>query len=842
MRKIAMSRGVEAAWVMFGQGLFALGSVFGIAALTKMLDPSEYGNMALTLTVWSCAQLLIFGPMSMGAMRWYSVAAEKDQLRDYLVGLGRLTVLPMVAIGSLGLVAGVLGHWSRWMSSIAVAPALFYALPSGLNSVADGLQSAARQRMRVALHQGVGQWLRVGVAIVFLVLWQRSVAAVIYGFALASCVVLVSQVVGLRKLVDIGSLGAVELRDATTWESSIRSYSMPFAFWGVFAWLQLACERWTLKLFSSSGDVGLYSVVFQLGYYPISVIAGSLVLLIAPILYAQAGDGSNAQQAAVARSTALRLAAWVLGICLVLTLLAWAVAGYIFGLLTPPKYHPAGSFFPAMMLSGGLIASAEVLALRSHLRLNPEVLLKPKIGTALIGIVLSTGCAYWFGLRGVVVARLLSSVCYAVWILLVTSNALSYLNLSFRLRRAIYLCDHAARAQCKRLTAVYTWNARRKAAALARNRKALVGRYRDRIALSPSLYEESRVLSVLGDRLHAKYGVLPKPRGSLRIVWVGADESQDMSGFAQALAEYGQVVTVRQPNGKYGLERRLAGDRRPLDRDLGRRNAALLLEQVSEAHRQGSVDVLLGQIWAHSLDPSGLQAVQQLGIPTVAVSMDDRLPHLWNSSGGRMAGCPGLAPGLDLVLTSSPECCEWYWIEDTLALYWPMASNPKVYFPRPSKRFDVTFVGSRYGFRSRLVDHLCRAGIAVSAFGPGWPAGAIKAAEMSEILGQSKIVLGSGFVAYNEDVTTLKLRDFDAPMAGAMYLTHRNPDLLALFKEGEEIECYDSIQECERKLRLYLSDPSRRQAIADAGLHRAKANHTWNTRLEDAFRALRMLP
>lgn len=72
--------------------------------------------------------------------------------------------------------------------------------------------------------------------------------------------------------------------------------------------------------------------------------------------------------------------------------------------------------------------------------------------------------------------------------------------------------------------------------------------------------------------------------------------------------------------------------------------------------------------------------------------------------------------------------------------------------------------------------------------------------------------------------------------------THSYCDLLALFKEGEEKECYGSIAEWEWKLRFYLMDhPVRRQSIAEAGLRRARTNHTWDARFDFAFRSLRML-
>jgi spore maturation protein CgeB len=95
--------------------------------------------------------------------------------------------------------------------------------------------------------------------------------------------------------------------------------------------------------------------------------------------------------------------------------------------------------------------------------------------------------------------------------------------------------------------------------------------------------------------------------------------------------------------------------------------------------------------------------------------------------------------------------------------------------------------------------------------------------------------LGVGGIGHCDDVYTLKLRDFDAPMSGALYLTHRNPDLTKLYKEGEEIECYVHPSEALRKISFYLKNPLQLECLANAGYQRALKEHTWNQRLLRTF-------
>ena len=98
-----------------------------------------------------------------------------------------------------------------------------------------------------------------------------------------------------------------------------------------------------------------------------------------------------------------------------------------------------------------------------------------------------------------------------------------------------------------------------------------------------------------------------------------------------------------------------------------------------------------------------------------------------------------------------------------------------------------------------------------------------------------------GTVAHTSHTYTLKLRDFDAPMSGALYVTHRNPDLLALYREDQEIVCYESTDECAQKLKHYLSNEADRSRIATAGRERARADYTWEARFAELFRRIGLL-
>ena len=345
---------------------------------------------------------------------------------------------------------------------------------------------------------------------------------------------------------------------------------------------------------------------------------------------------------------------------------------------------------------------------------------------------------------------------------------------------------------------------------------------------------------------HSPSGIPPLPvlrthghGGRPNIFFVGTDEQQDRSGTLQALARLGTLRWYTRADGSYGQnDQRSEAVRR-------RANADRLRELVAQASAERCApDILLTQTWATLIDPAVFDDIRgRHGTLIVNISMDDR--HQYHGrrldngiSGG---GTFGLLGHIDLALTAAPECVDWYQKEGCAALYFPEASDPDIFHPMPDlpKIHDVCFVGGRYGIREQIVTALRRADVRVSAFGSGWDGGRIATEDVPRLFAQSKIVLGVGTIGHCSDFYALKMRDFDGPMSGSLYLTHDNPDLATLFQRDLEIATYSSVGECIEKVRYYLRNEAARESIAAAGRTRAASEHTWSQRFDSVFEQLR---
>ncbi len=412
--------GRELFWVGFGQGLAALGGMVGVRLMTNLLDPTSYGELALGMTVVILAQQLVLGPLSGAFLRFFAPAREANQLGAYLQSIQVLvrqaTGVLVGLAGLLTLALCLLGH-TQWLG-LALA-AFVFSLLSGYNSALDGVQNAARQRVVVAWHQGIGQWLRFLAAVALIAVLGASSSVAMMGYALAASLVLGSQLVFLRrKILPMMAHQAMSRQvDLGNWTKRMRSYAWPFVTWGLFTWALMTSDRWALQSFAETSDVGLYAVLYQLGYYPITLLSALIVQLVSPILFSQAGDGTDSIRVSRSRRLNNLLVLGAVLLTVFITLIAFAFHAQVFSLLVAPDYRMVSSLLPWMILSGGLFASGQIAVLSLLTSTDTETIIAPKIVTASLGGALNFCGAYWFGLRGVIAASVVFSLIYLLWIL-----------------------------------------------------------------------------------------------------------------------------------------------------------------------------------------------------------------------------------------------------------------------------------------------------------------------------------------------------------------------------------------------------------------------------------------
>lgn len=404
----------EGSWIVAGQIATVAGALVLVRVLTGYLDPAQYGQLALGLTIAGLVNAVVLGGITAGIGRFYSIAAEKQDLGGYLRATRQLLAYATVAVVAIGLmlIASLLWlGYSQWIGLVAAV--LVLSVLSGYNSALNGIQNAARQRAIVAFHGGLDAWLKILLA-VGVVLWLgTSSTAVAIGYACASLLITFSQLFFLRRTFPQQE---VHTSNHQQWMGQMWTYSLPFATWGIFGWAQQSSARWALEMFTTTANVGLYSVLSQLGYAPIQAVTAFVMTFVTPILFARAGDAS----CSVRNENVSKLTNKLVMLGLALTGCAFIVAmlfhSYIFQLFVSLRYFSVSHYLPWIVLSGGIFSVAQIYASRMMAFMMPNKIIAASIGSSVIGIVSAYVGVYYFSLQGAMVSSLVHAISYFVWI------------------------------------------------------------------------------------------------------------------------------------------------------------------------------------------------------------------------------------------------------------------------------------------------------------------------------------------------------------------------------------------------------------------------------------------
>ena len=410
----------EGSWIVLGQITSVFGMLVLVRMLTEYLDPIQYGQLALGLTVAGLVNQVVMGGITNGIVRFYSIASEKHDLQGYLRDSWRLLGFATLAVGAIGLllmfVLFSLGY-SRWVGLVVAV--LFFSVVSAFNSSLSGIQNAARQRAIMAIHGGFDVWLKILLAIGVMLWLGKSSTAVVIGYTVSSMLITVSQFFFLRHTINSHH---VPCTSNQSWMSQIWAYSWPFSIFGIFTGMHLISDRWALEAFTSTAEVGKYALLFQLGYAPISMVMGMVMTFLGPILFQLSGDATD--QARISNVHRLIWQISRVGIMVIIIgfVVTFTLHERIFHLLVAAQYQDTSYLLPWVLLAGGFFAMGQILSLKLMSEMKLAKLTTAKIITALLGLGLNFYGAFSAGLLGVVIALVVFSIIYLVWIIYLASN------------------------------------------------------------------------------------------------------------------------------------------------------------------------------------------------------------------------------------------------------------------------------------------------------------------------------------------------------------------------------------------------------------------------------------
>jgi len=320
-----------------------------------------------------------------------------------------------------------------------------------------------------------------------------------------------------------------------------------------------------------------------------------------------------------------------------------------------------------------------------------------------------------------------------------------------------------------------------------------------------------------------------------------------------------------------------------------------LLTTAKKLQDTSGLDLIFCYVYDDFLLPKYAEALSHLNVPMVNYNVD--MPSHWFRQ-------IRIAPYFDIMLCAERRNMEHLARYAKKVFYFPMAARSlqsnKVSISS-EKKYAVTFLGTAFPCRRRIIAELVKSSIPLSIFGKCWDSvksddyirntsqvlfyalhyvwprfkaeglgdlwksflrycsphhkteffastqsnifkGELPAENMITLFQQSKINIG--LTRYIDDDPNIfghcqmKLRDFEVPMAGGFYLVEKSPGYEEMFVDGEEVVMWRTLPELIEKIHFYLKHDDERETIASRGQKRAMRDHTWTQRFQSLFTEL----
>ena len=410
----------ENLWILLGLFCTAGGSLVLVRVLTEFLSPSQYGELSLANTLANLVNQIFMCGLISGVGRFYSIASEKNDLnkyvRDsfYIIGLGSIAVIILCIFLCIWL---IFTNKSNLIYLIVVT--IIFSIITTINSSLSDLQNAARKRKIVTFNNSLDVILKILFAVVVLKFISDSTVSVMIAFLLAAIVTARSQLTCLRQTIGTSQSAQHVSAEQHQWLRKIWDYAWPFSAWGAFTWAQQASDKWALQFFATTDEVGIYSVLFQIGYVPIGMISSIFTAFLIPIFFQKVGDATNDTRNENVRRINLIITLCSLTLTVLCFIVAWFLHGFIFQVFVNKAFRGNSYLLPWFTLAGGMFATGQISALTLMSELRSRHLLPVKVFTALLGVGLNVFGAWYAGLIGVTIALVFFTFIYLAWTMLV---------------------------------------------------------------------------------------------------------------------------------------------------------------------------------------------------------------------------------------------------------------------------------------------------------------------------------------------------------------------------------------------------------------------------------------
>jgi O-antigen/teichoic acid export membrane protein len=363
----------------------AIGAIVGIAYLSHIVPPEQYGIFALYIAIGSLAQHIARETTGNALLRYSEAITHDKTLIWQIIKSNRVGLISV--LGIIGVTAFI---WFSGHSLLEKCLSVVMCMSLMLAILGESLLSSLLNRTACAIYININQWLRFIIAGLCYQYIDNSVSALILGFIITFALSLTYALIIYRQSKSANT-------PQPAFENSIFAGASPYLI-GLLSWNFLFLDRIIIEKLLGEGLLGVYFILIQIGFMPVVTLLRALSNYLFPLFFQ-----SRAQK--FRPLLIITLAAVTMGFAFLLLFHQW-----LFSWLVGQNYQSYSWLLP-WMYGAAVIHTAAYLFQASFFKKGGlRYLLAAQLFTAVLGIALIITLSHTYQLAGTVLAKIAISL------------------------------------------------------------------------------------------------------------------------------------------------------------------------------------------------------------------------------------------------------------------------------------------------------------------------------------------------------------------------------------------------------------------------------------------------
>jgi O-antigen/teichoic acid export membrane protein len=399
-------------WIGASQIVLLAVNFLLLKLMTSQLSVGSFGYYSLCMTIVLFARQVIYDPMSIVVAK--NCASEIPDLRRVSDGFQIVRFVTDglgVTLLFLGLIFWLLAYAvsDSSIDGVVAWSCFVYLCANGAQGIYFNVLNSIRDRKSAALFSMLDSILKL--VLVFLVFWlfEREVVYTLMSISTGTFVVFLSVRYYIKRGFISSDFSVQSLKNIVK-HSLIMSAPLYLpAFLGA---LKSVADRWIIAAFIGVDDLAVFSVLLQVGFFPMLLFIGMVQTFVAPKVYSLCAK-KNGTGIGELKTFIHKILFGILIFASVASCVAISVADYIFQLFVGRDYRIFSNYLPVFIVSGALAAAAGVLHLAVIGVFETRVVGRLMIATVLISVAGTSLLIITWGFVGAVIGLLIASAASA---------------------------------------------------------------------------------------------------------------------------------------------------------------------------------------------------------------------------------------------------------------------------------------------------------------------------------------------------------------------------------------------------------------------------------------------